>query len=197
MKANKTQWSIDPSHSEIAFKVRHLMIAYVKGSFKTFDADIYTIDKDFTTATIDLQIDVSSITTGDHKRDEHLKSADFFDVVHHKLIRFTSNNIKKTRTEGRYELRGALSIKGFSQEVVLDVQYGGIANDPWGNEKAGFTINGAINKVAWGLGWNQTMPSGSLMLSEEVLIACEIELTNLGQKDVTIEHEPIHHKTIV
>jgi len=103
MKANevvtKTKWSIDQSHSEISFKVRHLMISHVKGGFKTFDASIYTIGKDFSTAEVDLWIDASSIFTGDEKRDEHLKSPDFFDVEKFKQITFTSSNIEKSDEE--------------------------------------------------------------------------------------------------
>jgi len=191
---NKTKWSIDHAHSEIAFKVRHLMIAHVRGTFKTFDATIQTTHKDFTTAKIDLWIDVSSINTGDEKRDMHLKSADFFDVEHHKQIRFISTSIKRSEEEENYELRGMLTIKGFSQEVVLDAEYGGISIDPWGNEKAGFTITGTINKVAWGLGWNKPLATGGLMLSEEVAISCEIELTNEGQKEMEMEQESVSEK---
>ena len=190
----KTQWLIDQAHSEIAFKVRHLMIAHVKGSFKTFDATISTTDKDFTTAKIDLWIDVSSITTGDKKRDEHLLGVDFFDIANHKQMRFTSSTIKKTGAKENYELRGNLYIKGFPQEVLLNVEYGGIAIDPWGNEKAGFTITGKINKIAWGLSWNQLLPSGGLMLGEEVAITCEIELTNTGQKELTTEQKSTSNK---
>jgi len=186
---NKTKWSLDHAHCEIAFKVRHLMIAHVKGTFKTFDATIYTTHKDFTTAEIDLWIDVSSINTGDEKRDEHLKSADFFDVKNHKQIRFISTSVKRSEKEENYELRGMLTIKGFSQEVLLNAEYGGIAIDPWGNEKAGFTISGTINKVAWGLGWNKPLTSGGLMLSEEVAISCEVELTNEGQKESIMQQE--------
>ena len=97
---NETKWSIDQAHSEIAFKIRHLMIAHVKGAFKIFDASIYTVAKDFTTATIDLWIDPASITTGDVKRDEHLKGVDFFDVKNHKEITFTSATIGKADMNG-------------------------------------------------------------------------------------------------
>ena len=195
MKTNKTQWIIDRSHSEIAFRVRHLMIAFVKGSFKIFDANIFTTDKDFATATINLWIDVASITTGDDKRDEHLKSSDFFDVANHKQIKFTSTSIKQLENKNNYELRGMLYIRDFPQEVLLNVQYRGIVKDPMGNEKAGFTVTGSINKIAWGLSWNRPMPSGGLMLSEEVLISCEVELTNAGQKDLEMEKESVVNKT--
>ena len=129
--ANQTKWSIDQAHSVITFKVRHLMIANVKGSFKIFDASIYTSGKDFTTAQIDIWIDASSITTGDSKRDEHLKSADFFDVENHKQIAFTSGDFEKADAEGRQELWGELTMKGITKKIKLTVEFGGIIIDPW------------------------------------------------------------------
>jgi len=196
--SSKTKWSIDPAHSEIAFKVRHLMISNVKGSFKTFDASIYTIAKDFTTAEIDLWIDSSSITTGDAKRDEHLKSTEFFDAKNHKQITFTSSTIGKPDDNGNRELWGELTIKGITKNVQLNVIFGGIINDPWKNEKAGFTITGKINRSDWGLNWNATLETGGLMVSNEVTILCEIELTNIGQKDLTMQLEPaVEQKSIL
>jgi len=194
----KTKWSIDQVHSEIEFKIRHLMISNVKGSFKTFDASIYTIAKDFTTAEIDLWIDSSSITTGDAKRDEHLKSTEFFDAKNHKQITFTSSTIGKPDDNGNRELWGELTIKGITKNVQLNVIFGGIINDPWKNEKAGFTITGKINRSDWGLNWNATLETGGLMVSNEVTILCEIELTNIGQKDLTMQLEPaVEQKSIL
>jgi polyisoprenoid-binding protein YceI len=186
---NQTKWSIDQSHSEIAFKVRHLMIAHVKGAFKIFDANIYTTDKDFTSAEIDLWIDAASITTGDEKRDEHLKSEDFFDVQNHKQITFTSSGIEKTDTGDNYVLWGSLMMKGFTKHIKLDLQFGGILRDPWGNEKAGFTVTGKFNRSDWELNWNAGIEAGGVMVSDEVSISCEIELINSGQKDLKMELE--------
>ncbi len=180
---NQTKWSIDQAHSEIAFKVRHLMIANVKGTFKTFDASIYTTAKDFATAVIDLWIDASSINTGDEKRDEHLKSADFLDVQNHKQISFTSSTLGKIIIDGKHELWGELTIKGVTKNIKLNVQFGGIINDPWGNEKAGFTITGIVNRSDWGLVWNTLLETGGIMVGEEISISCEVELINSGQKD--------------
>ena len=143
---NQTKWTLDPAHSEISFKVKHLMISHVKGGFKIFDANIYTHSKDFTTAEIDLWIDASSIQTGDDKRDEHLKSADFLDVAQHKQITFTSSTMGKPDADGTVELWGELTMVGITKNIKLEVQFGGIAKDPWGNEKAGFTITGKINR---------------------------------------------------
>ncbi len=183
----QTKWSIDQAHSEIEFKVRHLMIAYVKGTFKTFDASIYTTDKDFSTAEIDLWIDTSSISTGDEKRDEHLKSADFFDAKNHKQITFTSSSIGKADIDSNHELWGELTMKGVTKSVKLNLQFGGILVDPWGNEKAGFTVTGKINRSYWGLIWNTTIETGGLMVSDEITISCDIELANIGQNDQKIE----------
>jgi polyisoprenoid-binding protein YceI len=187
--STQTKWSVDQAHCEIGFKVRHLMIANVKGIFKTFDASIYTTSKDFTTAEIDLWIDPSSIDTGDTKRDEHLKSADFFDVNNHKQITFTSSTIGKPDKEGNQVLWGELTMKGVTKNVKLDVQFGGIIKDPWGNEKAGFAISGRIKRSDWGLIWNATIETGGLMVSDEVIISCEVELINIDQEDMKMKLE--------
>ena len=186
----KTKWSIDQDHSEIGFNVKHLMIAHVKGVFKKFDASIYTIEKDFTTAEIDLWIDPSSIDTNNETRDEHLKSADFFDVQKHKQISFTSSTIGEPDHEGNHELWGELTMIGITKNIKLNLQLGGIVHDPWGNEKAGFTITGKISRNDWGLVWNTALETAGLMVSEEVAILCEIELKNIGLKDLTLEMDP-------
>ena len=180
--ATKTNWAIDPAHSEIDFKVRHLMISNVKGSFKTFGANINTILQDFSTAEIDLWIDTASISTGDEKRDEHLRSVDFFDVQNHKQITFTSFSIGLPDSEGNREMIGHLSIKGITKKVKFNVLFGGIVKDPWENEKAGFSVNGKINRGDWELFWNTALETGGIMIGEEVTISCEIELTNIGKK---------------
>jgi polyisoprenoid-binding protein YceI len=186
-----TRWSIDLAHSEIAFKVRHLMIAHVKGAFKIFDANIYTTEKDFTTAEIDVWIDAASITTGDAERDGHLKGADFFDVENHKQITFKANSIEQAGGEGMHEMWGELTIKGISKHIKLQVQFGGMLNDPWGKERAGFTITGKINRSDWGLVWNSTIETGGLMVSDEIKISCEVELTNTGSNELAMDWEAI------
>lgn len=192
----QTKWSIDQAHCEIAFKVRHLMIAHVKGTFKTFDASIYTTSNDFTTADIDLWIDPSSVSTGDAKRDEHLKSPEFFDVINHKQITFISSTIGKPDKEGNHELWGELTILGVTKNIMLNVQFGGIAHDPWGNEKSGFTVSGKIKRSDWGLVWNATLETGGVMVSDEVNIMCEIELINKGQTDPRMKLESGRYKGI-
>lgn len=182
-----TKWSVDQAHSEISFKVKHMMISNVTGTFKIFDASIYTSGSDFKTAQIDLWIDASSLLTGDEKRDTHIKSGDFFDVQNHKQITFTSSTIGEAGRAGEHELWGELTMKGITKPVKLNVQFGGIQNDPYGNQKAGFTVTGKINRNDWGLMWNTPLESGGLMLSEEIKIVCEIQLAKAREKGLTME----------
>ena len=179
----QTKWSIDPIHSDISFKIRHLMIAHVKGYFTNFDANIYTTNKNFTTAVVDLWIDVNSLETGDEKRDAHLKSFDFLDAEHHKQITFISSTMGIMDLDGNSELWGELSIRGITKNVKLDIHFGGIAHDPWGNEKVGFTVTGKINRTDWEIMWNSTLEAGGLLVGEEISISCEIELTNVTDKE--------------
>ena len=173
---NKIKWAIDPSHSEIAFKVKHLMITNVKGVFKEFDASIYTTGEDFMTSEIDFWMNPASVSTGDPKRDEHLKSADFFDAENFKQISFLGNTYEEVDKDGSYELYGDLTIKGIKKRIKLDVEFGGVMKDPWGNEKAGFTINGKINRKDWGLTWNAALEAGGVLVGEDVSISCDVEL---------------------
>jgi len=185
----QTKWSLDQAHSEIGFRIKHLMIAHVKGTFKTFDASIYTTSNDFTTAEVNVWIDPASIDTRDAKRDEHLKSADFFDVNNHKQITFTSSTIGKPDTDGNHELWGELTMMGVTKNVKLNAQFGGIIKDPWGIEKAGFDISGKIRRSDWGLTWNAPIEAGGLLVSDELSISCEVELINNGQADMTMKIE--------
>jgi len=171
----KTKWGLDVAHSEIAFKVKHLMISNVKGTFKEFDASIYTTGEDFMTSEIDFWLNPASIDTGAPDRDAHLKSADFFDVENHKQITFIGNTYEKV-DEDSYTLYGDLTIKGITKQIKLDVGFGGVMKDPWGNEKAGFTINGKINRKDFGLNWNAALEAGGVLVGEEIKINCEVEL---------------------
>jgi polyisoprenoid-binding protein YceI len=172
----KTKWVIDPVHSEISFKVKHLMITNVKGVFKEFDASIYITGEDFMTSEIDFRMNPASVDTGASDRDAHLKSADFFDVEKFKQISFTGNSYEAVDNDGSYKLYGDLIIKGISKQIKLDVEFGGVMKDPWGNEKAGFTISGKINRKDWGLNWNAALETGGVLVSDEVSISCEVQL---------------------
>jgi polyisoprenoid-binding protein YceI len=178
----RVKWGIDPVHSEIAFKVKHLMITNVKGVFREFDAVIYTTGEDIMTAEVDFWANASSVDTGDAKRDEHLKSPDFFDAENHKQITFIGNTIEKVDNDGSYELYGDLIIKNIKRQIKLDVEFGGVMKDPWGNEKAGITLNGKINRKEWGLNWNAALEAGGVLVSETVNISCEVQLVKLGEE---------------
>ncbi len=171
----KTKWIIDPVHSEIGFKVRHLMITNVKGDFKEFDASIYTTGEDFMTSEIDFWLNPASVDTRDPNRDAHLKSPDFFDVENHKQISFQGNTYEKVGDDS-YTLYGDLTIKGIKKQVKLDVEFGGVMKDPWGNEKAGFTITGKINRKDWELNWNAALETGGVLVGDDVIINCEVQL---------------------
>ena len=172
----KEKWVIDPSHSEIGFKIKHLMISNVRGQFKQFEASIYTTGNDFMSAEIDCWIDVSSVDTNNGDRDKHLKGPDFFDAANHPQISFVSNTVENIDKDGSYELWGDLSIKGISKKIKLDVEFGGVVKDPWGNEKAAFTINGKVNRKDWGLNWNTALETGGVVVGEEVKISSEVQL---------------------
>lgn len=172
--ANQTKWTLDPAHSEILFKVRHMMITNVQGEFMKFDATIITDGDDFSKGTVEVNIDADSILTNSGDRDKHLKSADFFDVENHKELKFKSTSMKKL-DDSNYQLKGILNIKGIEKEVSLDVEFGGINKDPWGNLKAGFSLNGKINRKDWGLTWNAALESGGVLVSDEVRINAEVQ----------------------
>ena len=172
MTTQETIWTLDPTHSEITFKVKHLMISNVKGEFKNFSATIE--GEDFEKAKIRASVDTSSVDTNNNDRDTHLKSADFFDVENHKEMTFEGTSFKKVDND-EYKLTGILTIKGVSNEVTLDVEFGGMNKDPWGNEKAGFSLEGKINRKEWGLNWNAALESGGVLVSEDVKIQAEVQ----------------------
>lgn len=175
MSNKKTKWVLDPAHSELIFRVRHLMISNVKGEFQKFDVAIESDGADFNNANISVSIDAGSISTNNADRDAHLRNADFFDTENHQKITFESTELNKL-DEDNYQLKGLLTIKGTSKEVVLDVDFGGFVKDPYGNEKAGFSISGKFNRKDWGLNWNATLETGGLMVSDEVRLNAEIQI---------------------
>ena len=175
MDTTKTKWVIDPVHSEISFKVKHLMISNVKGTFKEFDATVYTNGEDCSTAAIEFSLNPASIDTGVADRDGHLKSPDFFDVENFNTITFKSGSLSKVDDED-YELSGEMTIKGITKNLKLAVEFGGVAKDPWGNSKAGFTLTGKINRKDWDLTWNAALEAGGVLVGETVNISCEVQL---------------------
>jgi polyisoprenoid-binding protein YceI len=170
-----TKWKIDPTHSEIQFKVKHLMITTITGYFKSFDLLVETEDQDFTKAAkIDFTADVASIDTGNAQRDGHLKSAEFFDLELFRVIAFKGN--KAERSGDEYQLHGELTIKDVTRPLTLKVEHGGTVVDPYNQTKTGFSVTGKISRKEFGLTWDAVTETGSVVVSDEVRINCEVQL---------------------
>ena len=168
------KWAVDAAHSGIDFSVKHMMISRVKGSFNEFTADVEADVNDLTTAKIDFTIDVNSIDTRNADRDNHLRSADFFDIENYPAIKFTSTDIKKVGDD-EYELTGDVTIKETTKKETFKVEFEGSGKDPWGNEKIGFTADGKLNRKEYGLTWNQALETGGVMVGEDIKINLQIQ----------------------
>lgn len=168
------KWALDPAHSELTFKVKHLMISNVKGEFRRFSAETDIGDGDFSKSTITVSIDAASIFTNEEQRDAHLRSAEFFDVEKYPTLTFKSTSFRPV-SDDDYKLKGILTIKGISREIALDAEFGGINKDLAGNEKAGFSIHGKINRKDFGLNWNAVLESGGVLVSDEVRVFAEVQ----------------------
>jgi polyisoprenoid-binding protein YceI len=168
-------WKIDPAHSEIQFKVKHLMITTVTGYFKKFDLNVESSTEDFSTIKkLDFTADINSIDTNNEQRDTHLKSADFFNAEEHAQLHFVGTKYEADGDEAK--LYGDLTIRGTTKPVTLNVEYGGTVVDPYGQTKAGFTINGKISRKEFGLTWNAVTEAGSVVVSDEIKIHAEVQL---------------------
>jgi polyisoprenoid-binding protein YceI len=168
------QGVIDPSHSRVQFKVKHLMISNVLGSFKEFEGKASMVENDFASTIVSFSINTASIDTEAADRDAHLKSADFFDVENFPKIEFKGKGMTQ-KDEENYDLNGVLTIKGISKPVVLSVEFGGLMTDPWGNKKAGFSVTGEINRKDFGMVWNAALETGGVLVSDKVKILCDVE----------------------
>ncbi|MBY0348866.1 MAG: YceI family protein [Hydrotalea flava] len=168
-------YKIDAAHSEVTFKVKHLMISSVTGKFQQFDGSLQVEKDDFTDAKINFEADVNSITTGNEQRDGHLKSDDFFAADKFPKLLFQSTDIKKVNDE-KYSLTGNLTIRDITKTVTLDVSYGGQIVDPWGQTKLGFEVEGKINRKDFGLTWSATTETGGIVVSDEVKLHMNFEL---------------------
>jgi len=172
----KTKWAIDPMHSEVEFKIKHLMISTVTGSFKKFSGTISNPSEDFNHGDIQFTMDVNSISTNQEGRDKHLKTADFFDAEKYPEINFKSTSFKKV-SEHNFTLIGNLTIKNITKSVEVKVEFGGIAKDSQGNLKAGFEVTGKINRKEFGLTSNSLTDAGGMVLGEEVTILANVQVT--------------------
>ncbi|MGN7722477.1 YceI family protein [Chitinophaga sp. 22620] len=170
-----TNWKIDETHSEIGFKVKHLMITNVTGYFTRFSGAIQTISDDFHDATITFEAAADSIDTKNAQRDEHLRNGEFFDASQFPTISFVSKKVKKIADE-QYKLLGDLTIKGQTHPIELEVTHNGTTIDPWGQQKAGFALKGHLHRADYGLRWNSTTEAGGIVLSDEVKLNMEIQL---------------------
>jgi polyisoprenoid-binding protein YceI len=172
--ATKTTWGIDPTHTEVQFKVKHLVISTVTGFFKKFEGSLESESDDFDGAQVSFKLDTNSIDTNQADRDGHLKSADFFAAEQYPTIDFTGSLTKVEDSE--YTLDGSLTIRGTTRPIALNVVFGGTVVDPWGNTRAGFEINGKLNRKEFGLTWNALTEAGGMVVSEDVKLHINAEL---------------------
>ena len=174
---SKTKWVLDPTHSELGFKIKHLMITNVSGFFNSFQVQVAgaTDDDDFSKAKIRLQADMNSIHTNNEQRDAHLRNSDFFESDKHPEMIFESTKTEQVDKEN-FHLYGNLTLKSITLPVKLNVEYSGITKDPWGGERAGFTVTGKIKRSDWGVNFNGVFVTFCAILGEEVKIHSQIEL---------------------
>jgi polyisoprenoid-binding protein YceI len=174
--AAATTWNIDPDHTNIGFKVRHLMVSNVRGSFAKHSGVVDIDDKDITKSKVEVTIDTASINTNVQKRDEHLRSADFFDVAKYPTMTFVSRKVVKAGKDN-LKVTGDLTLHGITREVVLDVEGPTMeSKDPWGNIRRGAVASTKINRKDFGLTWNKTLETGGVVVGDEVTINLEIEM---------------------
>ena len=169
------KWNIDPSHTEIGFKVKHLVISTVSGKFASFKGEVTDDKDDFTDAKISFSADIASLTTGNEQRDGHLKSPDFFDAANHPQLTFESTKVEK-KGDSDYKVTGDLTIRGTKKSIVLDAEYGGQQTDFYGNTVAGFELTGKLNRKDFGLLWNGITEAGSIVVSDEVRLVLAAEI---------------------
>jgi polyisoprenoid-binding protein YceI len=169
-----SKWNLDVAHSSIDFAIRHMMVSKVKGAFRNFEANIEADLEDLTTASIEFSVDVNSVDTRNEDRDNHLRSADFFDVEHFPKMTFKSTEISK-KSPGEYEVTGDLTIRGKTNPETFIVSYEGSGKDPWGNEKVGFEAHGSISRSEYGLTWNTALETGGVLVADQVQISLDVQ----------------------
>jgi polyisoprenoid-binding protein YceI len=175
------KWVLDPAHSEIQFKVKHLMISKVTGQFEKFDASVETEGDDLSTAKVTFSADVNSISTNNDQRDAHLRNSDFFDAENHPQLTFVSSKLEKVDDEN-YKMHGVLTMRGASKDIALDVEFGGLITDPWGNARTGFTVNGKINRQDFGVSFGgMVTETGGILLSNDVAIHAQAEFVKVAE----------------
>jgi polyisoprenoid-binding protein YceI len=168
-------YGIDKSHSSIAFSVRHMMFARVRGTFSKWETTVNIDDKDLSKSTVEVTVDVASIETGDAQRDTHLRSADFFDVEKQPKMTFKSKRVEAAGKD-HWKVTGDLTIRGTTKEVALDVESLGGGKDPWGGQRMGFSARASIDRQEWGLTWNQALEAGGVLVSHKVDIEVDVQV---------------------
>jgi len=177
-----TKWAVDPTHTEITFKVKHLMITTVTGYFKQFTLGVETEGDDFHTAKkIEFTADIHSIDTNNEQRNAHLRSADFFNVEKNPMLKFSGTKYEVKGDEAK--LHGNLTIGGITQPLTLDVEFGGVVKDPWGGERAGFSIKGKLSRKDFGMTYNAALEAGGVVVGDEVKINAEVELVKQAAEE--------------
>jgi polyisoprenoid-binding protein YceI len=174
-----TTWDIDSSHANAGFRVRHLMVSHVRGQLGPVTGTAFIDQRDLTKSRLDVRVDVRGIDTRDPKRDEHLRSADFFDVEHHPTVTFRSTRVEApSGAEGNLRVTGDLTMRGVTLPVTLEVEpLPPAIRDPWGNARVGVSARGRLSRKAWGLQWNLALEAGGLAVGDEVIIEIDAELT--------------------
>ncbi len=171
--ANQT-WVLDPTHSELQFKIKHLMISTVSGQFNQFKTTVETDGDDFTKAKVHFEAAVDSISTNNDQRDAHLKNGDFFDAEKYPAVIFESERMEKTGDD-EYLLHGTLTMRGVSKNILLHAEFGGLTKDPWGNTRTGFSVTGKINRQDFGMSFGAVSETGGLLLGDEVKIIANVQ----------------------
>jgi len=169
-----TTWVLDPTHSELQFKIKHLMISTVTGQFNKFEATVETKGDNFETAKVHFKAEINSISTNNTQRDEHLKASDFFEAEKYPELVFEGDRLEKTG-EDEFRLYGTITMRGVSKELALDVEFGGITKDPWGNTRTGFSVKGKINRQDYGISFGAVSETGGLLLGDEVKINANVQ----------------------
>lgn len=176
-----TTWQIDPTHSEVGFSVKHLMISTVRGRFSGVKGTVLLDSQDVSRSSVEVEIDAATIDTGEEKRDGHLRSPDFFDVEKYPTITFRSRRIEPLGGD-RFRVTGDLTIRGVTREVLLEATDEGRERDPWGGDRAGFTASGKIDRREFGLTWNQALETGGVLVSNDIKLSIEAQAVKVQQQ---------------
>jgi polyisoprenoid-binding protein YceI len=181
-------WQFDPGHTHIGFTGRHMMVATVRGEFEKFQGTVAFDEHDPSRSTAEIQIEAASVNTHNTQRDDHFRSADFFDVEHYPYITFKSKRV--IMHDGhRGQLIGDLTIRNITREVALDGEYSGVNQTPWNTYSAGFSLRGKVNRKDWGLNWNMVLAGGGLVASDEITLIIDLELTRPVEAVATVQAE--------